>query len=103
MHENLKQRVIYWIDELSILLVVMLAVIFADALVKRAQGRPAALEDIFLDPLNLILSGVIGMIVYGSIVQSWKVRTEKPPWPKRAAAAILQGIAWRTLVGAAKG
>jgi hypothetical protein len=103
MHETLKDKVIYWVDELSIFLVVIMAVIFADALVKRSQGHPAALADVFIDPLNLILSAVIGTIVYGSMVQSWKVRADKPPWPKRAASAILQGIAWRTLVGSVKG
>lgn len=96
--------VLYWIDECLVLFISVVSVVIADTLVKRSQGRPAAIGDVFLDPLNLVVSAFLALIVYGSMYTKWRYNdADKPPFFKRAANAALQGVAWRTLVGGVSG
>ena len=93
-------KLIYYIDELSILLFVMAAVVVAEAFVMRSKGQMATLEVVYLDWLNLIISGVLAIIAYSGLHTVWKYNDKsKLPYMKRVVTGISQGIMWRTIIG----
>ena len=94
------KKVIYYIDEFSIFVFSIVSVVIADAVGQRIKGKMASTDVVFLDWLNIVISVFIAVISYGSTYTKFKYNDkEKPPYLKRASVVILQGIAWRTIVG----
>jgi len=95
-----KAKLLYYIDEFSVLLATLVAVIFSDAMAKRASGQLATSGDLLLDWMNLVLSGILALITYGSLHTQFTFNDKKkPPLFKRLSTAVLQGIAWRSIIG----
>ena len=93
----------YYIDEMSILLISLLAVIFADSFTKLTMGKAVSWKDFAIGWPRLIVSCFAALAFYGTIHTKWRYNDKaKPEWCKRAATAILQGVAWRTLIGGVK-
>ena len=90
----------YYIEEFTILLVTLLSVVFSDAIMKRASGELATTNDILFDWVNLIVSGILAVVSYGTMFTQFQYSNKtKPPLIKRIATAIMNGIAWRTIIG----
>lgn len=97
------KKFLYYLDEILVLLSSTVAVIFTDAIQKRAMGKQAGTGDIMLDWVNVIISAIMAIITYGSMYTKFKYNDEsKPPLPKRVANAMLQGIAWQNIVSSIK-
>jgi hypothetical protein len=95
-----RKKAFYYLDEFSIFLFSVAAVIFADAIDQRIKGRNASAEVILLDWLNVLISIFLAIITYGAVHTQFKYSDEdKAPYFKRASTALLQGIAWRSIVG----
>jgi hypothetical protein len=98
--EDIKLRVIYYVDELSILLISVISVILSDAITKRARGKLATVGDLALDWLNLLISALLALLSYGMFNTKFKYNdNKKPPYYKRLSNSILNGIAWRAIIG----
>jgi hypothetical protein len=96
----LRDKIIYYIDEGLVLLLTVIAVVFSDALMVRIKGEKAATGNIFLDSINIIISILIAIVVYSLVyIKSRPGDKDRPPFIKRAANSILNGIAWRTIAG----
>jgi hypothetical protein len=94
------KKFIYYVDEFSIFLFSIAAVVLADAIGQRIKGKMASVDVVFIDWLNVLVSVIIAVISYGSSYTVFKYNDkEKPSYVKRVSAVILQGIAWRTVVG----
>lgn len=107
--EELKRKAIrhaqllYYIDELSILTFVLVGIVLSEAIAQRANGKLATWKDLHLDFLNLIVSSIIALITYSSMHIKFKFNDkQKPSYVKRAANALLSGIAWRTIMAGAR-
>ena len=95
-----KAKLIYYIDEFSILLATLIAVIFSDAIAKRASGMAATSGDLMLDWINLVISGILALVTYGTLHTQFVFNDKKkPPYIKRLTTALLQGVAWRSIIG----
>lgn len=98
--QDIRQRIIYYVDELSILLISVISVILSDAITKRAKGHFATVGDLSLDWLNLLISALLALLSYGMFNTKFKYNdNKKPPYYKRLSTSILNGIAWRTIIG----
>jgi len=96
----IRKKILYYVDEISILLFTIGAVVASDALMKRAKGQQASTGDFFTDWLNLGLSIFLALGTYGSMYTKWKFNdSKKPPFPKRLSSAIIKGIGWRAAMG----
>jgi hypothetical protein len=95
-----KAKVLYYIDEFSILLATLLAVVFSDAIATRASGGSATSGDILLDWVNMTISGILALVTYATLHTQFKFNDKKkPPYIKRLTTALSQGIAWRVVIG----
>ena len=95
-----KQKILWYIDEFVVLVLSVLAVVGSDAVMKRAKGERVVAGDIFTDWLNVGVSALLAIVSYGTMYTKIKYNdSAKPPFIKRAANAILQGVAWRTIFG----
>ena len=95
-----RSKLIYYIDEFSILLFALVAVIISEAFVMRAKGQMATADVIYLDWVNLIISCILALISYGTLHTQWKYNDKnKAPYFKRVIGAFSQGIMWRTIMG----
>lgn len=98
-----KPKTWYYIDELTILIFVLAGIVLSEAIAQRAKGQMATWDSIYVDTLNLIISALIALIAYSSMHIEFKYNDkQKPPYAKRAANAILSGIAWRTIMEGVK-
>lgn len=98
-----KQRFIYYLDEFIVLVFSIIGVVFSEIIGKRASGEIVDISDPSLGWFNILISSLIAIIVYSSMnIQFTFNDNKKPPLIKRIANALLQGIAWRTIVGAVK-
>lgn len=92
--EILRSKICYYFDELSVFIFVVIGVIFQQAIIKRAQGQPAYMTDVFLDWLNLMISMIIGLTIYGTVHTQWKFNDKKKaPFIKRLITALSLGMA----------
>ena len=95
-----RAKFIYYIDEFSVLVATLIAVVFSDAIGKRASGQVAVSGDLLLDWINLIISGILALVTYGTLHTQFVFNDKKkPPYIKRLTTALLQGIAWRSIIG----
>ena len=95
-----KAKLLYYLDEISVLIITLLAVIFSDAISKRASGQVATSGDLLLDWVNLVISGILALVTYGTLHTQFVFNDKKkPPYIKRLTTALLQGIAWRSIIG----
>ena len=94
-----KAKVLYYIDEAIILLVTFLSVLLSEAVETYALKG----SDVELPQMNIaviIVAGLASIVSYSFIHKTFKYKeTDKAPRVKRIATAILQGIAWKTVVG----
>ena len=90
----------YYVDEFTILVFCLIGVMLSEGIRVRAQGQKADLSLVYFDALNVIISGVLAIIGYGALHIQFKYNDRsKPPYIKRAANALMNGIAWRTIMG----
>jgi hypothetical protein len=95
-----KQKIFWYIDEFIVLILSVAAVMASDAIMKKAKGGNIVAGDIFTDWLNVGISALLAIASYGTMYTKIKYNdSAKPPFIKRAANAILQGVAWRTIFG----
>lgn len=95
-----RSKFIYYLDEFSILMFALAAVIISEAFIMRAKGMAATTDVIYLDWLNLIISAMLALISYGSLHTQWKYNDKsKPGYYKRVISAISTGVMWRTIMG----
>jgi len=93
-----KVHVLYYLDEVSVLLLGIVAVVFSEAIKKVVYGKTVTKADLFLGWPQLVVSCVVAIGYYGSVNQIWKFNDRKKPnWFKRASTAILLGISWRDI------
>ena len=98
-----KPKIWYYVDELTILLFVLAGIVLSEAISQRAKGQMATWDSIYIDTLNLIISSMIALIAYSSMYIEFKYNDkQKPSYSKRAANALLSGIAWRTIMEGVK-
>jgi len=103
MKKETKQKILYFLDEFVVLVSAIGAIMLSEAVQKRISGERAMVGDVYFDWLNVVISGIIAIIVYSSMYIKWNPEfTDKPPLIKRMASAILQGIAWQSIVSWAK-
>ena len=98
-----KQRIFYYVDEFVVLLFSIIGVVFSEVIGKRASGDIVNIGDVSLGWFNMLISSLIAIIVYSSMnIQFVYNDIVKPPLVKRISNALLQGIAWQTIVGSVK-
>lgn len=96
--EYRRQRVWYTVDELSIFVVCIVAVVLAGAINQRLQGQRATLDAVWLDPLNLLISLPLSLGAYGFAHSKFRFNdARKPPWWKRATIAVSYALSSTTL------
>lgn len=99
MKELKRQRILYAIDEISILLLTFISVFLSDTVERFATGINGEPELPF-SWARVMVSGLMAVVVYATIHSKFKYNDrQKPSWWKRASIAVLQGIAWRTIIG----
>jgi hypothetical protein len=99
MPEHRKKKIMYYVDELSVFIICIIGVALSDTIQKISDGHLATANDIFLTWPQFLVSSLIAIMVYGGMYTKWKYNDEnKPAWIKRASSALLQGVAWRTMV-----
>ena len=95
----------YFIDEASILLVGVLAVVFAKAFRMFVKGRHPTWADVFTGSLEMVLALLATVVLYAGVhsfgparaagrSEEWSVRG-KPAWGKRALVMVSYGLNWR--------
>jgi hypothetical protein len=102
-HSNKKElkkyKIIYFVDELSIFLVSIAAVLLSDLVAMAVNRGISNVGDVFITWPQLLIASLITIITYGSMYTNFNYSDKsKPPWIKRAANGALQGIAWKSLV-----
>jgi len=103
MKEATKKKILYYIDEIVVLFAAIAAIVLSEAIKKRMTGEVAQMSDVYFDWLNVAISSIIAIIVYSSMYIKFDPDfKDKPPLIKRMSNAILQGIAWQTIVTWAK-
>jgi hypothetical protein len=94
-----RKKVLYVFDELSMLLITMVAVIFSEAYKEMARKGFATWNSVHLDSLTIILASMISIITYSSMNIKWQPNdSRKPPYLKRVASALLYGIAFQSII-----
>ena len=74
-----RAKIIYYLDEMSVLLAVLISVIFSDAIAKRASGQIATTGDLQLDWINLVISSFLALITYGTLHTKFVFNDKKKP------------------------
>ena len=104
-----KKKELFWkkfwyiIEEFSVLFFTILGVITADAFDLMKQGGNPEVGDIWKGWLNLFLSCIASVMVYGMLYTKLKYNNQtKPPIFKRFATAFFIGTAWKTYIGVAE-
>lgn len=94
------KRIIYYLDESIVFIVTVLSVMFSDILQKSLQTGSLSISSLHNDWGKLILSCIITIMIYGSMNESFKYsEKDKPTMFKRIYQGVLQGIAWKTIIG----
>ena len=94
------RRFWYTIEELAVLLFTILGVITADAFDLMKHGTNPVIGDIWKGWLNMFLSCIAAVMVYGMLYSKLKYNDRtKPPIFKRMATAFFIGTAWKTYIG----
>ena len=89
----------YVIEEVLVLACTLVGIIVAEAVKKRAEGKPIGAGDFFLDWYNLLISTILALIYYGGLYTNWKdFERAKPALPKRIGTALLTGAGWKALI-----
>ena len=89
----------YYMDEFIVLVFAILGVLASHAVMKRTRGQSITLNDIFSDWVNFAISALLAIVSYGSMYTKVRYNDDaKPPFIKRAAAAFLQGVAYRSVI-----
>jgi hypothetical protein len=91
------KHIVHWVDEASVLLIVLAAVVFADAFKKAIRGGDILWSDFSTSLPNLMVSSLIAIAVYGSMYTRPYSEKDKAPFIKRASAAVTQGFCWRLM------
>jgi hypothetical protein len=101
MSKEKRKKIFYYLDEIFILLVTVSSVIFSEAVLNRAKGNNPVTGDVRLDLINLVVSSLLALMTYGLSYSDFRYTEEikKPPLIKRLSASILNGIAWRSIIG----
>lgn len=95
-----KQQILYYIDELSILLITFISVFLSDAVEHVSINGFDGEAELSFEWIEIIIAALLSVVVYASIHSKFRYNDEsKPPYIKRVSIAILQGIAWRAVVG----
>lgn len=95
-----RAKFLYFLDEFSIFIFVFMGVIFSEAILKRAKGQLATASDLWIDPLNIAISGFIAISAYASVHTRFIYSEKgKPSYIKRVSTAIGMGITWKMLMG----
>ena len=93
-------KVLNIVEEIIILLISCIAVILSDVISKYAKGNNISEKDLSINWLSLIVSCILALMCYGTMYTKFKFDDiKKPPLIKRISASILNGIAWRSIVG----
>jgi len=94
-----RKKVLYFIDELSIFIITTISVLFAEAYKEMARKGVASWSSVHLDGLTIMLASMSSVIIYGILhTQIRYSDKKKPPYFKRAASAILYGIAAQSVI-----
>jgi hypothetical protein len=91
------KKIVYYLDEILILLIVLISVISADAIHKAIKGKSVGWHDFLISWPNLIVSALVSIFVYGSLYSRPYSEKEKAPMYRRAAAAVTQGFTWKLM------
>jgi uncharacterized membrane protein len=94
-----RKKVIYFIDELSILIVTAFSVLLAEAYKEMMKKGISSWSMVHFDSLAVILASMSSIIIYGILHTKIQYSDKnKPPYLKRAATAILYGIAAQSII-----
>jgi hypothetical protein len=97
--EERRQKTWYYIDELSILLITFASVFLSDAVNHITEFGFNGKASLTFEWVEILVAAMLSVVVYASVHSKFKYNDNaKPPYIKRASIAILQGIAWRTVV-----
>jgi hypothetical protein len=99
LRELRRKKTLYVFDEISMLIITMIAVIFSEAYKEMARKGFATWGSVHLDSLTVILASMISIITYSSMNIKWRPNdSRKPSYIKRVASALLYGIAFQSII-----
>jgi hypothetical protein len=103
LHAKMEHRlhVIYFIDEFSIWLATVVAVLLSDAVRSMAKHKDLTWASLHINSLTVVVASLLSVITYGIMhTKTFKYKdSRKPPYFQRLATALLYGLGWRDLVG----
>ena len=94
-----KKKILYYLDEAFIILVILISVICAEAVHKAIKGKRVTWVDFVIDVPNLIISALMAISLYGGMYTRPYSEKAKAHLSKRIAMAIQIGISWRLMIG----
>ena len=101
--EILWKKIRYTLEEIAVLLCTIIGVITADAFEDMKKGGSPDIESIWKGWLNLILSCLAALMVYGTLYSKFGYNDKAKPYIiKRIATAFFIGTAWKTYMGVAE-
>ena len=94
-----KKKVLYYLDEAFIILIILISVICAEAVHKAIKGKFVTWADFIIDIPNLIIAALMAISLYGGMYTRPYSEKAKAHLSKRIAMAIQVGISWRLMIG----
>ena len=92
-------KTIFYIEEGIVFLITIVAVIFSDLIEKYTKGHMRQWEFVF-SWYKIVAASFIAVMVHGTMNSSFKYSDKgRPLFFKRAYQAVLNGVAWKSLIG----
>lgn len=92
-------KTIFYIEEGIVFLITIVAVIFSDLIERYTKGHMRQWEFVF-SWYKIVAASFIAIMVHGTMNSSFKYSDKgRPPFFKRAYQAVLNGVAWKSLIG----
>ena len=105
MKKEFKAKLIFYFDECIVFLFMLVAIIASDIIHSYIKGKAISGSQLRLDPISIGIAVFIAIISYGRMYNSFNFKLSesgellrKEPLIKRISEAILQGIAWKTII-----
>jgi hypothetical protein len=94
-----ENKTIFYIEECIVFLITIVAVIFSDLIERYTNGHMRQWEFVF-SWYKIVAASFIAIMVHGTMNSSFKYSDKgRPPFFKRAYQAVLNGVAWKSLIG----
>lgn len=95
-----KKKLINFLDEILVFIVILFSVLFSDGILKALHGKPIGPKDFQINFWSTIAAAIIAIGVYAKFNSNFKTEDikNKPHIIKRCYNALCQGALWKTVL-----